>query len=77
MLSIVKRGYLLLGKQHWHLVIELIYPLMIKFKYKTELFLDNFVNMTLLGYKFSSQLVDKRTLSKSYEYLIDFAESKS
>ena len=50
---------------------------MAKFKYKTELFIDAFVNLTLLGYKFTPELVDLRTVPKQYEHLIEFATTKS
>ena len=69
-LGVVRRGFLLRYVGHWQLLVELILPLMAKFKYKTELFIDAFVNLTLLGYKFTPELVDLRTVPKQYEHLI-------
>ena len=50
MLSTVRKGFMILGREHWEQVIELTIPLLLKFKYKTDAFCDAVIDLSLLDY---------------------------
>ena len=70
MLGIVRRGFLVLSAEHWEQVVTLICPLMQKFRYKTDLLFDAFINITLLGYTLSPEIVEIQNVPHQYEHLV-------
>ena len=77
MLSIVRRGFLFHQTQHWEQVVELILPLMLKFKYRTDIFYEAYIDLTLLGFTFEPDLVDAKSIHPNYENLLQYAKLRT
>lgn len=78
MLNVVRRGFLTLSSEHWDQVVSLILPLMQKFRYKTDLFFNSLIDVTLLGFTFGPAFMAQiKDIPQQYEHLFRFANTLS